>query len=147
MSSSIGYYRMGIRKPRIAVCGLNPHAGEDGLFGEEDQKIVAPAVRQLRRKSRLSFSGPEPADTVFRRAMQGDFDGVVALYHDQGLIPVKLLAFDRAVNTTIGLPFLRTSPDHGTAFNIAGQGIAQPQSMIAALTLAVELGGQPVLTP
>jgi len=131
--------RMGIRKPRIAVCGLNPHAGESGLFGEEDKKIVAPAVRQLRRKSRLSFSGPEPADTVFRRAMQGDFDGVVALYHDQGLIPAKLLDFDRTVNVTMGLPVVRCSPDHGTAFGLAGEGMAKADSMLEAVKLAVKL--------
>jgi len=134
--------RMGIRKPRIAVCGLNPHAGEGGLFGEEDKKIVAPAVRQLRRKSRLSFSGPEPADTVFRRAMQGDFDGVVALYHDQGLIPAKLLDFDRTVNVTMGLPVIRCSPDHGTAFGIAGKRKARVKSMLEAVKLASRLAGR-----
>ena len=134
--------RMGIRKPRIAVCGLNPHAGESGLFGEEDKKIVAPAVRQLRRKSRLSFSGPEPADTVFRRAMQGDFDGVVALYHDQGLIPGKLLDFDRTVNVTMGLPVIRCSPDHGTAFGIAGKRKARVKSMLEAVKLASRLAGR-----
>ena len=134
--------RMGIRKPRIAVCGLNPHAGEGGLFGEEDNKIVAPAVRQLRRKSRLSFSGPEPADTVFCRAMQGDFDGVVALYHDQGLIPAKLLDFDRTVNVTMGLPVIRCSPDHGTAFGIAGKRKARVKSMLEAVKLASRLAGR-----
>ena len=134
--------RMGIRKPRIAVCGLNPHAGESGLFGEEDKKIVAPAVRQLRRKIRLSFSGPEPADTVFRRAMQGDFDGVVALYHDQGLIPGKLLDFDRTVNVTMGLPVIRCSPDHGTAFGIAGKRKARVESMLEAVKLACRLAGR-----
>jgi 4-hydroxythreonine-4-phosphate dehydrogenase len=134
--------RMGIRKPRIAVCGLNPHAGEGGLFGEEDKKIVAPAVRQLRRKSRLSFSGPEPADTVFRRAMQGDYDGVVALYHDQGLIPAKLLDFDRTVNVTMGLPVIRCSPDHGTAFGIAGKRKARVESMLEAVKLACRLVGR-----
>ena len=134
--------RMGIRKPRIAVCGLNPHAGEGGLFGEEDKKIVAPAVRQLRRKSGLFFSGPEPADTVFRRAMQGDFDGVVALYHDQGLIPAKLLDFDRTVNVTMGLPVIRCSPDHGTAFGIAGKRKARVESMLEAVKLACRLAGR-----
>ena len=131
--------RMGIRKPRIAVCGLSPHAGEGGLFGKEDKKIVTPAIRQLRKKSRLSFYGPEPADTVFRRAMQGDFDGVVALYHDQGLIPAKLLDFDRTVNVTMGLPVVRCSPDHGTAFGIAGKRKARVESMLEAVKLACRL--------
>lgn len=131
--------RLGIRRPRIAVCGLNPHAGEQGLFGKEDARIVAPAVRQLRRKTRLSVAGPEPADTVFRRAMQGEFDGVVALYHDQGLIPAKVLDFDRTVNVTMGLPVVRCSPDHGTAFGLAGKGQAKPDSMIEAVRLAHRL--------
>jgi len=134
--------RMGIRKPRIAVCGLNPHAGEGGLFGKEDQKIVVPAVRQLRKKSRLSFFGPEPADTVFRRMIQGEFDGVVALYHDQGLIPAKLLDFDRTVNVTMGLPVIRCSPDHGTAFGIAGKRKARAGSMLEAVKLACRLAGR-----
>lgn len=128
--------KIGVRKPRIAVCGLNPHAGEGGLFGPEDTKIVGPAVRQLRQKSRLPFSGPEPADTVFRRALRGEFDGVVALYHDQGLIPAKLLDFDHTVNVTMGLPVVRCSPDHGTAFGIAGKGKARPDSLLAAIQLA-----------
>lgn len=128
--------KLGIKKPRIAVCGLNPHAGEDGLFGKEEKKIVEPAIRKLRQRSRLSFSGPEPADTVFRRALLGEFDGVVALYHDQGLIPAKLLDFDRTVNVTVGLPVVRCSPDHGTAFGIAGKGKARPDSLIAAIQLA-----------
>jgi len=131
--------RMGIRKPRIAVCGLNPHAGEGGLFGKEDQRIVGPAVRKLRKKTRLPFVGPEAADTVFRRAMKGDFDGVVALYHDQGLIPAKLLDFDRTVNVTMGLPVVRCSPDHGTAFGLAGKGMAKADSMLEAVKLAVKL--------
>jgi 4-hydroxythreonine-4-phosphate dehydrogenase len=130
---------MGLRKPRIAVCGLNPHAGEGGRFGREDQKIVASAVRQLRRRSRLPFVGPESADTVFRRAWRGEFDGVVALYHDQGLIPAKLLDFDRTVNVTMGLPVVRCSPDHGTAFGIAGKGRARADSMLEAVKLAVKL--------
>lgn len=133
--------KMGIRKPRIAVCGLNPHAGEGGLFGMEDQRIVGPAVRQLRKKSRLVFAGPEPADTVFERAIHGEFDGVVALYHDQGLIPAKLLDFDRTVNVTMGLPVVRCSPDHGTAFGIAGKGRARADSMLAAVKLAQRLAG------
>lgn len=128
--------KIGIRKPRIAVCGLNPHAGEGGLFGKEDMKIVEPAIRQLKKKSGQSFFGPEPADTVFRRALLGEFDGVVALYHDQGLIPAKLLDFDRTVNVTMGLPVVRCSPDHGTAFGIAGKGKARPDSLFAAIQLA-----------
>ena len=133
--------KMGVRSPRIAVCGLNPHAGEGGLFGKEDQGTVAPAVRKLRIKTRLRFSGPEPADTVFRRAVRGEFDGVVALYHDQGLIPAKLLDFDRTVNVTMGLPVVRCTPDHGTAFGIAGKNVARPDSMIEAVKLAARLAG------
>ena len=133
--------KMGVRRPRIAVCGLNPHAGEGGLFGQEDKRIVAPAVRRLRKKTRLPFSGPESADTVFHRAIQGEFDGVVALYHDQGLIPAKLLDFERTVNVTMGLPVVRCAPDHGTAFGIAGKGRARPDSMIEAVKLAVKLAG------
>lgn len=131
--------RIGIQRPRIAICGLNPHAGERSLFGKEDARIVAPAVRQLRRKMRLPVAGPEPADTVFRRALQGEFDGVVALYHDQGLIPAKLLDFDRTVNVTMGLSVIRCSPDHGTAFGLAGKGKAKPDSMIEAVKLASKL--------
>ena len=130
---------LGIRRPRIAVCGLNPHAGEGGLFGKEDQKIVLPATRQLQRRTRLPVAGPEPADTVFRRAWLGEFDGVVALYHDQGLIPAKLLDFDRTVNVTLGLPVVRCSPDHGTAFHLAGKGKARPDSMIEAVKVAARL--------
>lgn len=133
--------KMGIRRPRIAVCGLNPHAGEEGLFGKEDLRIVKPAVQQLKRRTRLAFCGPEPADTVFYRALRGEFDGVVALYHDQGLIPAKLLDFDRTVNVTMGLPVVRCSPDHGTAFGIAGQGKARSESMEAAVKLALRLAG------
>jgi len=127
-----------IRKPRIAVCGLNPHAGEQGMLGEQESRIVIPVVKQLRRK-RIEVEGPFPADTVFNRALGGEFDVVVAMYHDQGLIPIKLLAFDTGVNMTLGLPFIRTSPDHGTAFDIAGKGIAGPNSFAAALKLAIEL--------
>lgn len=131
--------KMGVRKPRIAVCGLNPHASEGGLFGREDLRIVWPAVCRIKRRTRLPVFGPEPADTVFRRSMQGEFDGVVALYHDQGLIPAKLLDFDRTVNVTMGLPIVRCSPDHGTAFAIAGKGKARPDSMIEAIRLAARL--------
>ena len=136
--------RMGVRRPRIAVCGLNPHGGEQGLFGREEARVVAPAIRQLRRKTRLPVAGPEPADTVFRRAMKGEFDGVVALYHDQGLIPAKLLDFERTVNVTMGLPVVRCSPDHGTAFGLAGKGQARPDSLLEAVRLAVRLAkGKP----
>ena len=133
--------RMGVRRPRIAICGLNPHAGEGGLFGQEDRRIVGPAVHKLKAKTRLPIAGPESADTVFHRAVQGEFDGVVALYHDQGLIPAKLLDFDRTVNVTMGLPVVRCAPDHGTAFGIAGKGRARPDSLLEAVKLAARLAG------
>jgi 4-hydroxythreonine-4-phosphate dehydrogenase len=129
---------------RIAVAGLNPHAGESGKLGREEIEIIAPAVEELnsslvtRHSSRI-FTGPHSADTVFHRAIEGEFDGVLCMYHDQGLIPLKLHAFHEGVNVTLGLPFSRTSPDHGTAFEIAGKGIARPDSMITAINLAVEL--------
>ncbi len=125
-------------QPRIAVAGLNPHAGEHGLFGREDMDVIAPAIEACRARG-IDVTGPFPADTVFVRARKGDFDVVVACYHDQGLIPVKLLAFGQAVNVTLGLPIVRTSVDHGTAFDIAGKGIADPESMIAAVLLAARL--------
>ena len=128
----------GFPAPRLAVAGLNPHAGEDGLLGVEDRDVLAPAIASCRRGG-IDVSGPFPADTVFLQAMQGRFDAVVACYHDQGLIPVKLAAFGRAVNVTLGLPIIRTSVDHGTAFDIAGRGVADPSSMIAAVTLAARL--------
>jgi 4-hydroxythreonine-4-phosphate dehydrogenase len=124
--------------PRIAVAGLNPHAGEHGLFGREEIEVIAPAIEACRSRG-IEVSGPFPADTVFVRACRGDFDVVVACYHDQGLIPVKLIAFGKAVNVTLGLPIIRTSVDHGTAFDIAGKGIADPESMIAAVLLAAKL--------
>jgi len=124
--------------PRIAVAGLNPHAGEHGLFGSEEDRVIAPAIAACRARG-IDVSGPFPADTVFVRATRGEFDVVVACYHDQGLIPVKLVAFGQAVNVTLGLPIVRTSVDHGTAFDIAGKGIADPQSMIAAVLLAARL--------
>ena len=133
---------MGIRRPRVAVCGLNPHAGEGGLFGKEDLHIVRPAVKELKKRTRLAVVGPEPADTVFLRSLRGEFDGVVALYHDQGLIPAKLLDFDRTVNVTMGLPVVRCSPDHGTAFAIAGKGVARADSMLEAVKLAARLAGK-----
>src|SRR5213083_3172956 len=129
--------------PCIAVAGLNPHAGESGKIGREEIEIIAPAVDELNRSPitdhRSLFSGPHSPDTVFRRAIEGEFDAVLCMYHDQGLIPLKLHAFHNGVNVTLGLPFPRTSPDHGTAFEIAGKGIAQADSMIAAINLAVAL--------
>ncbi len=124
--------------PRIAVAGLNPHAGEHGLFGAEEERVIAPAVAACRAAG-IDVSGPYPADTVFVRAARGDFDVVVACYHDQGLIPVKLIAFGQAVNVTLGLPIVRTSVDHGTAFDIAGKGVADAESMVAAVLLAARL--------
>jgi len=124
--------------PRIAVAGLNPHAGEHGLFGREDADVIAPAIAACRATG-IDVRGPFPADTVFVRASRGEFDVVVACYHDQGLIPLKLLAFGKAVNVTLGLPIVRTSVDHGTAFDIAGKGVADPESMIAAVLLAARL--------
>ena len=124
------------REPRIAVAGLNPHAGENGMFGSEEKEIIAPAVEELARAGQ--FTGPHAPDTVFHRAMQGEFDAVLCMYHDQGLIPLKLVAFDSGVNVTLGLPYPRTSPDHGTAFDIAGTGRANPSSMMAAIKLAEE---------
>ena len=131
--------------PRIAVAGLNPHAGESGKLGREEIEIIAPAVAELNQSLLTShqspsvFTGPHSPDTVFHRAIEGEFDAVLCMYHDQGLIPLKLHAFHDGVNVTLGLPFPRTSPDHGTAFEIAGKGIARPDSMIAAINLAVEL--------
>jgi 4-hydroxythreonine-4-phosphate dehydrogenase len=129
--------------PRIAVAGLNPHAGESGRIGREEINIIAPAVADLqsaiRNPQSAIFIGPVSPDTVFHRAIAGEFDAVLCMYHDQGLIPLKLHAFHSGVNVTLGLPFPRTSPDHGTAFEIAGQGTARPDSMIAAINLAVEL--------
>lgn len=137
--------RIGYEKPRIALAGLNPHASEEGLFGDEEERILLPALERLEQKLGPGiFSGPFPPDTIFRRAFAGAFDGVVAPYHDQGLIPIKLLAFDSAVNVTLGLPIVRTSPDHGTAFDIAGQGKANPSSMIAAIDWGLRLAAGPI---
>src|SRR2546429_714880 len=136
--------------PRIAVAGLNPHAGESGRIGREEIEIIAPAVDELNRSPitdhRSLFSGPHSPDTVFHHAIEGKFDAVLCMYHDQGLIPLKLHAFHSGVNVTLGLPFPRTSPDHGTAFEIAGKGIARPDSMIAAINVAVELAKQQKVT-
>jgi 4-hydroxythreonine-4-phosphate dehydrogenase len=125
--------RLGIHRPRIGVAGLNPHAGESGLLGDEERRIIAPTIK------RTHATGPYPADSLFHRHYRGDFDAVVAMYHDQGLAPLKMIAFDTGVNLTLGLPFVRTSPDHGTAPDIAGKGIAKPDSLIAAINLAAQL--------
>ena len=130
--------QLGIEKPKIAVCGLNPHAGEHGLFGDEEERVIAPAI-EIARRNGIDVRGPFPGDTIFIDAAAGKWDLVVAMYHDQGLIPVKLLGFDRAVNVTVGLSIVRTSPDHGTAFDIAGKNVASPNSMKAAIELAVKL--------
>ena len=131
----------GIAHPRIAVAGLNPHAGESGDLGCEEIDVIAPAVQSLRLRlaGTAEVSGPHSPDTLFHRVIDGEFDGVLCMYHDQGLIPLKLHAFDEGVNVTLGLPFPRTSPDHGTAFDLAGKGLARPSSMIAAIRLASEL--------
>lgn len=131
--------RKGIENPRIAVCGLNPHAGENGAFGKEEITVISPAIQRLNETRLAGFTGPHVPDAIFRDAAQGKYHAVLAMYHDQGLIPLKLLDFDEAVNVTLGLPKPRTSPDHGTAFAIAGKGIANPASMIAAIRLASEL--------
>jgi 4-hydroxythreonine-4-phosphate dehydrogenase len=130
--------RFGHAHPRLAFAGLNPHAGEHGVIGVEDDEVIAPAVTDARGRG-IDITGPWPADTVFGRAARGEFDAVIACYHDQGLIPVKLLAFGRAVNVTLGLPIIRTSVDHGTAFDIAGRGVADPASLIEAILLAARL--------
>ncbi len=136
--------RFGIAQPRLAVAGLNPHAGEDGLLGDEERKVLRPAIEAAQQRG-LRVDGPFPGDTVFGRAVRGEFDAVIACYHDQGLIPVKLLAFGRAVNVTLGLPIIRTSVDHGTAFDIAGKNVADPSSMIEATLLAARLATRGIL--
>jgi 4-hydroxythreonine-4-phosphate dehydrogenase len=130
--------RFGLARPRIAVAGLNPHAGEDGSLGEEDRDIVAPAVERLKAEG-IDAIGPLPADTMFHERAREGYDVAMCMYHDQALIPIKTLAFDHGVNVTLGLPFVRTSPDHGTAFDIAGTGKADPSSLVAALALAARL--------
>jgi len=129
---------LGLKDPRIAVAGLNPHAGESGLFGMEEQTAIEPAVEEAQGLG-IPVSGPYPPDTLFHRMYQGEFDIAVCMYHDQGLIPLKMIAFDSGVNVTVGLPIIRTSPDHGTAYDIAWKGIANPQSMIEAILLAARL--------
>jgi 4-hydroxy-L-threonine phosphate dehydrogenase PdxA len=146
-------HRRGIRTPRIAVAGLNPHAGESGAIGREEIEIIMPAIAELNSRLPITdhrssvFSGPFSPDTLFHHAANGSWDGVLCMYHDQGLIPLKLHAFHEGVNVTLGLPFPRTSPDHGTAFEIAGKGVAHPDSMIAAINLAVELARPVLATP
>jgi 4-hydroxythreonine-4-phosphate dehydrogenase len=132
--------RFHIARPRLAIAGLNPHAGEDGNLGEEDRAIVAPAVAQLAAEG-IDARGPIPADSMFHESARSTYDAALCMYHDQALIPIKTLAFDHAVNVTLGLPLVRTSPDHGTAFDIAGTGTADPSSLIAALRLAARLAG------
>ena len=131
--------RFGLAHPRLAVAGLNPHAGEDGALGEEDLAVVRPAVELLRAEG-IDARGPLPADTLFHQAARATYDVALAMYRDQALIPIKTLAFDHAVNVTLGLPFVRTSPDHGTAFDIAGSGRANPGSLIAAIKLGTPGG-------
>jgi 4-hydroxythreonine-4-phosphate dehydrogenase len=129
----------GISDPRIAVAGLNPHAGEDGLIGGEEALIIAPAIADLRAEG-IAAHGPHSADSMFHAEARRSYDAAIAMYHDQALIPLKTLAFDEGVNVTLGLPFVRTSPDHGTAYALAGTGRARPASFIAALRLAAEMG-------
>jgi 4-hydroxythreonine-4-phosphate dehydrogenase len=129
---------LGFDAPRIAVCGLNPHGGENGLFGEEDAAVIAPAIRAAQEQGILC-EGPVPADTIFFKAVRGAYDLVVAMYHDQGHIPMKLIDFENTVNVSLGLPIIRTSVDHGTAFDIAGKNLADPTSMKAAMRLAVKM--------
>jgi 4-hydroxythreonine-4-phosphate dehydrogenase len=139
---------LGLSRRRVAVCGLNPHAGEGGEFGREEIDLIEPVVALMQAKG-LDALGPLPADTLFHHAYRGDYDAVVAMYHDQGLGPLKMVAFDHGVNWTLGLPFIRTSPDHGTAYDIAGHGNANPSSMRAAIRLAKQLarqGAKPVLS-
>ena len=133
--------RFGIARPRLALSGLNPHAGEDGSLGTEEQCIVAPAIDTLRKEG-IDVRGPLPADTMFHEAARQTYDCAICMYHDQALIPIKTLAFDEGVNVTLGLPFIRTSPDHGTAFDIAGTGRANPSSLIAALRLAARMAAR-----
>jgi 4-hydroxythreonine-4-phosphate dehydrogenase len=134
--------RWGIERPRLAVAALNPHGAEGGLFGVEEASELVPAIETARRQDDINVRGPYSADTVFLRASRGEFDAVVACYHDQAMIPVKCLSFGEAVNVTLGLPFIRTSVDHGTAFDIAGKGLAEHSSMVAAIKLAADLSTQ-----
>ncbi len=131
-------YMLGIEKPRIAVAGLNPHAGEGGLFGDEEIREIIPSIKKAQKEG-IQVSGPYPPDTLFYKAYKGEFDMIICMYHDQGLIPLKMIAFNKGVNVTVGLPFIRTSPDHGTAYDIAWRGIADPSSMLEAIKLAATL--------
>jgi len=133
----------GFPRPRLGVCGLNPHCGEAGQFGDEETRVIAPALAAARKKG-IDCSDPIPADVIFGKALRGQFDAVVAMYHDQANIPVKLLAFDTGVNVTLGLPIIRTSPDHGTAYDIAGKGVANPSSLVEAIKLAVAMASKRV---
>ena len=133
--------RFGIARPRLALAGLNPHAGEHGVLGTEEIEVLEPAVARTARGG-VNIAGPFPGDTIFLRAMRGEFDAVIACYHDQGLIPIKMAAFGQAVNVTLGLPIIRTSVDHGTAFDIAGRGVADPESMVHAVLLAARLAAR-----
>lgn len=137
---------LGLGRARIAVCGLNPHAGEGGLLGDEEGRVLVPAIERARAEG-WEVTGPRAGDTVFREAWRGDYEVVVAMYHDQGLSPLKLVAFESGVNWTLGLPFVRTSPDHGTAFDLAGRGVADASSMRAAIRLARALTGSDVQRP
>jgi len=128
----------GLKMPRIAVCGLNPHAGEECLFGDEERRIIIPAIEKAKKKG-IQCEGPVSADTVFYKALKGVYDAVIAIYHDQGAIPLKLHAFETGVNITLGIPFVRTSPDHGTAYDIAGKGVADPRSMMEAIKMAIKM--------
>ena len=130
----------GLESPRLAIAALNPHGGEAGHFGQEEHEVILPAIAEL-KKHALDVTGPLPADTVFSERVRSKFDAIIAMYHDQALIPLKALDFDNGVNITLGLPIVRTSPDHGTAFDIAGQGIAQPSSLIAAIKTARNIAG------
>ncbi len=132
------FLKWGVKQPRIAVAGLNPHAGEGGLFGSEEIEEIEPAVKEAQHLG-IDARGPFPADSVFNRAINREFDVVLALYHDQGHIPIKVYGFERSVSIALGLPFIRTSVDHGTAFDIAGKGIANPESLIEAIKTAVKL--------
>ena len=135
---------LGFENPRVAVCGLNPHAGENGMFGSEESEFIVPAIEEARADG-IDCEGPFPADTLFLQAVRGKYDLVVAMYHDQGHVPMKLLDFEHTVNVTLGLPIIRTSVDHGTAFDIAGQGLADPEDMKTAMRLAVQLARQKTL--
>ncbi len=133
---------LGVRRGTIGVCALNPHGGDGGALGDEERRVIAPALRSLRRRG-VPVEGPVPADVIFHHAVQGRYAAVLAMYHDQGLAPLKMLAFESGVNITLGLPILRTSPDHGTAYDIAGRGIANPASLVAAIRMAADLARRP----